>query len=147
MYVKDVGIVYWASVQDSSYIAGGQQETLAVADMMLIETVTIPGTGFRRMNNDRGVNGSLESRIGEVTAHIVLDEYILFTTHLNKVFCYPTTFPMPALDGPQPIELITFYPSDPSEHFSIRDLQGSFSRFAVFTDTGSVLMGSQSTLR
>ena len=147
MYVKDVGIVYWASVQDSSYLAGGQQETLAVADMMLIDTVTIPGTGFRRRDNDRSTDGSLESSIGEVKGHIVLAEFIVFVTHLNKVFCYPTIFPVPALDIPQPIELTTFYPDVPSEQFSIRDLQGSFTRFAIFTDTGSVLMGSQGLLQ
>lgn len=142
MYVEKVGIVYWTSVQDSDVVRGGRQETLAVADMMLIDSVTIPGTGYRRRKNDRFVGDSLESRIGEVKDHIVLAEYIVFTTDLNKVFCYPTIFPMPALNVPEPIELTTYYTASPSEPFKIRDLQGSFSRFAIFTHSGRVFTAS-----
>lgn len=146
MYVMNVGIVYWTSVQDSDVIRGGRQETLAVADMMLIDSVTIPGTAHRRQKNERFVDDGLESHIGEVTSHIVLAEYIIFITDLNKIFCYPTTFPMPALDVPEPIELTTFYTAYPSENFRVRDLQGSFTRFAIFTQDGSVLTASQDLL-
>ena len=145
MYVRDVGIVYWKPVQESAFIAGGQQETLAVGDAMLLETVTIPGTGVRR-KNDRVRNKSPDAHIGEVTQHIVLSGYIVFITHINKVFCYPTIFPTLPPDQLQPVELTTFYPESPSEECSIRDLQGSFTKFAVFTRAGSVLMGSKSLL-
>lgn len=142
MYVKNVGIVYWTSVQDSDVVRGGRQEALAVADMMLIDSVTVPGTGYRRKKNERFVDDSLESRIGEVTNHVVLADYIVFTTDLNKVFCYPTIFPMHALNVPEPIELTTFYTAFPSETFKVRDLQGSFSRFAIFTHSGRVFTAS-----
>lgn len=140
MYVTDVGIVYWTPVQDSEYLRGARQETLDIADMMLVDAVTIPGTGHCQRKGRRSIEESLESRIGEVTAHIALEHYIVFTTDLDKVFCYPTSvLPTPA---PEPIELTTFYTASPSHPFKIRDLQGSFTRFAVFTASGPVLLGS-----
>ena len=148
MYVIGIGIVYWASVHDSDVLRGGRQEALAVADAISVDTVIIPGTGFRRKKNDRNYDDeSLETRIGEVTNYIVLAEFIVFTTDLNKVFCYPTTFPMPALDAPEPVELTTFGEACSSPSFKIRDLQGSFINFAVFTHSGSVLSGCEDLLR
>lgn len=52
---------------------------------------------------------------------------------------------MPALDQPEPFELTTFYPSD-SSPFEIRDLQGSYRNFVLFTKSGSVLTASRDLL-
>lgn len=114
------------------------------ADMFII-----PGTGYRRKPDDRDLN-TLESRVGEVTNHIVLVAYIVFTTDKDKIFCYP----IPSFNindrkwfpRSEPIELSTFYPDNPRSPFHIRDLQGSYRSFAVFTDSGSVLMGSRTLL-
>lgn len=146
MYVVGIGIIYWTSIRDSDIVRGGRQVNLEVNDTMLIETVTIPGTGYRRNKNDRNIEDTLESRIGQVTNHVVCSDHIIFTTDLNKVFCYRTTFPMPALDVPEPSELITFYDALPDQTFKIRDLQGAFTRFAVFTESGSVLTNSDELL-
>lgn len=147
MYVINVGIVYWASVQDSDVVRGGRQERLAVADTMLVDSVTIPGTSYRRKGNNRHTSDdSLEARIGQVTHHIVLENWIVFTTDLNKIFCYPTIFPMPALNSMEPVELTTFHTVCPSETFQIRELQGSFIRFAVFTTSGAVLTADKHLL-
>ncbi|KAL9137326.1 MAG: hypothetical protein Q9175_001453, partial [Cornicularia normoerica] len=147
MYVINVGIIYWAFAQDSDVVRGGRQERLAVADTMVVDSVTIPGTSYRRNRNDeRTVDNSLEARIGQVTHHIVLENWIVFTTNLDKIFCYPTIFPMPAFNVPKPIELTTFYTVCPSEIFRIRDLQGSFIRFAVFTTSGAVLIADKDLL-
>ena len=146
MYVTNVGIIYWASIRESDLVQGGQQEALQVHDAMLIESVTIPGTGYRRKRNERNVGDSLESRIGQVTNHVVLAGYIVFTTDLNKIFCYRTTFPMPALDVPEPIELSTFYNALPDHPFITRDLQGAFTRFAIFTDSGNIITGTEEFL-
>ena len=146
MYVTNVGIIYWASVRESDLVQGGQQEALQVHDAMLIESVTIPGTQYRRKGNERNVDDRLESRIGQVTNHVVLAGYIVFTTDLNKVFCYRTTFPMPALEIPEPIELSTFYNALPDQPFIIRDLQGAFTRFAIFTDSGNIITGTKEFL-
>lgn len=147
MYVVNVGIIYWASVQDSDVVRGGRQERLAVADTMLVDAVTIPGTSYRRKgNNRRTTDDSLEARIGQVTNHIVLENWIVFTTDLNKVFCYPTIYPMPPFNIPEPIELTTFLTACPTETLQIRDLQGSFIRFAVFTTSGAVLTADKDLL-
>ncbi len=52
---------------------------------------------------------------------------------------------MPAFDQPEPFELTTFYPSE-SFPFEIRDLQGSYRNFALFTKSGSVLTASRDLL-
>ena len=142
MYVTNVGIIYWASVRESDLVQGGRQEALQVHDAMLIESVTIPGTNYQRKGNERSVDDRLESRIGQVTNHVVLAGYIVFTTDLNRIFCYRTTFPMPALEVPEPIELSTFYSALPDQPFIIQDLQGAFTRFAIFTDSGNIITGS-----
>ena len=77
--MADIGIVYWDAHRDVDY-----EGDLMVA--LLIQTVTIPGTGYRRPRNSRSGSPTLESRIGEVLHHIVLEGYLVFTTDLNKVF-------------------------------------------------------------
>lgn len=147
MYVTNIGIVYWASVQDSDVVRGGRQERLAVADTMLVDSVTIPGTNFsRKRYNGRAPDDSLEACIGQVVHHIVLENWIVFTTDLNKIYCYPTIFPMPAINIPEPIELTTFFTANSSETFQIRDLQGSFIRFAVFTTSGAIFTADKDLL-
>lgn len=106
-----------------------------------MDPVIIPGTGFRRKRNVRALD-DLESRIGVVTNHVVLDQYIVFTTDLDKIFSYKTTYPFLDPFQPDPIELTTFYPDSPQTPFQIRDIQGSFRSFAVFTKSGSLLIGS-----
>jgi len=73
-----------------------------------------------------------------VTNHIVLEGYIVFTTRLNKVFAWSTS-PEAEVSQLRPFELTTFYPSDPATPFLIREIQGSFRSFAVFTTSGAVL--------
>lgn len=103
----------------------------------------IPGTGYRRKPDDRDPN-TLQSRVGEVTNHIVLANYIVFTTDKDKIFCYRVSTrhsmrPEFFVQTGEPIELSTFYLDNP---FHIKDLQGSYRSFAVFTDSGSVLTAS-----
>ena len=109
----------------------------------------IPGTGYRRKHDDRDLN-TLESRVGEVTNHIVIAGYIVFTTDKDKIFCYPTLSinirEVEFFPRSEPIELSTFYPDNPRSPFHIRDLQGSYRSFAVFTDSGAVLTASRTLL-
>ncbi len=134
----DIGIVYWDACCDIDYEGD-------LMDAFLIQTVTIPGTGYRRPRNCRSSSPTLESRIGEVMQHIVLEGYLVFTTNLNKAFCYSTARTALTVERLEPIELTTFYPSD-SSVFEIRDLQGSYRNFALFTKSGSVLTASRDLL-
>ena len=106
---------------------------------MLIDTVTIPGTNYRRRRNVRDTDDSLAARIGEVTHFIVLAHYIVFTTHRNKVYSFATAFPLAEMDRPEPVELTTFHDCLGDTPFQILDLQGSFTHFAVFTASGAIL--------
>lgn len=105
-------------------------------DGFLIESKTVPGTSFRRTQTPRQPESTLDDRIGEVINHVILDHYIIFTTHLNKVFAYPAN-----IDATfsEPVELTTF--SSASPDFHIEDVQGSFRRFGVFSNNGAVLLG------
>ena len=147
MYVKDVGLVYWSDNSESPLVQGGQQHALAFEDTILIDTVTIPGTSYRQMSDRRNslTNSGLEEQIGEVKHYVVLNSHIVFTTHLNKIFSYVTTFPLPEASRPEPVELTSFYLQSHGP-FQIRDIQGSFTNFSVFTKAGAILIGTQSLL-
>ncbi|KAL8872811.1 MAG: hypothetical protein Q9174_001618 [Haloplaca sp. 1 TL-2023] len=139
MYVGGTGIVYWP--HDPPLRSESHE-----ADAILVDTATVPGTGFSASTaNDRGL-GPLESRIGQVTHHIMLENFVVFTTDSNKIFCYQADFPLPVIDPPEPIEITAFYPTSPTEPFAIRDLQGSFRSFAIFTSSGGVLLGSRALI-
>jgi SCF-associated factor 1 len=129
LYIKGTGIVYWPP-------PNGRMEP--TEDTLLIESTIIPGTGHIHNSDERTSGSDLASQIGEVTNHIVLEGYIVFTTRLNKVFAWNTSTEV-EVSQLRPFELTTFYPSNPAITFHIRDIQGSFRSFAVFTTSGAVL--------
>lgn len=136
MYIKGVGIVFWAP----NLRPNSKDRDL---DYISMETNSIPGTAFRRKRNNKAPDSSLEARIGEVTNFVTLEGYIVFTTDLNKIFAYPTALPMSDPASTEPVELTTLYPDSPLTPFQIRDIQGSFRSFAIFTTSGSVLMANR----
>lgn len=135
--MNGTGIVYWPPphVRDTNLNQDAVRE-----DSLPVDPVIIPGTGYRRNRNDQAQE-SHASRIGMVTNHIVLEGYIVFTTDLDKIFSFQTTHPAVDFPQPEPVELTTFY-SESRSPFQIRDIQGSFRSFAIFTKSGSVLTAS-----
>lgn len=136
--MNGTGIVYWPPAHYADDTILDQADVRA--DCSLVEPIIIPGTGYRRNRSDRAAE-TLASRIGMVTNHIVLEGYIVFTTDHDKIFSYRTTYPIVDFPQPEPVELTTFYSDSPSS-FRIRDIQGSFRSFALFTTSGSVLTAS-----
>lgn len=132
------GIVYWPPPHNALKLNLAEPDFST--EPLLVEPIIIPGTGYRRNRSDRAQE-TLASRIGMVTDHIVLEGYIVFTTNHDRIFSYRTTYPIVDFPQPEPVELTTFYPDSPSS-FRIRDLQGSFRSFALFTTSGSVLTAS-----
>ncbi|KAL9612485.1 MAG: hypothetical protein Q9167_002916 [Letrouitia subvulpina] len=133
MYVNDVGIVYWRHIVS-------HERSDSDADSLLLDTTTIPGTGFRRLRNHQ--NDGLDPIIGEVVNHIVLEKYIVFTTDTNQIFFFDTLTSSTAV----PVELTSFYLQQSNDMpFQIRDIQGSFRSFAVFTTSGLILTGTVTT--
>ena len=115
-------------------------------DTLLLDTMTIPGTSYHRKLSKEYSELALDMSIGEVTNHIVLEGYIVFTTDMNRIFAYPTDLGPESYygRGTAPAELTTFYQSlDEEPDFQISDLQGSFRSFAVFAKSGAVLTASR----
>ena len=139
MYVLNIGIVYWPDVFVS------QPEALE-ADTTVTETATVPGTSLSSTTSNREATATLESRIGQVVNHVVLENYIIFTTKLNKIFFYRADFPLPDFEPPEPLELAAFYSTAADVPFEVQDLQGSFRSFAIFSKSGGVLMGDRAML-
>ncbi len=143
MHVEGVGIVYWDPTMTRS-----RERSQDSTRTSFCHTVTIPGTGYRRRRDDRhgqDLDSDLEHSVGEVTNHIVLEGFIVFITDLNKIFSYRTIYPHHGDSPPEPIELTTIYSKLPSP-VEIRDIQGSFRSFAVFTQSGSIVTASCSFL-
>ena len=111
-YVPEVGIVYWTPLRNDQ------------ADEMLdgihVEEKVIHDTGVQRMKQ-----GPIS-----VTKHVVLVDFIIWITSESKLFaCRLGTqeaFPIPGF---------------PAESRKLRDVQGQYKRFGVFTDAGEVLAG------
>ncbi|MCJ1281496.1 hypothetical protein MMC26_000816 [Xylographa opegraphella] len=133
-YVNGCGIVFWKNMPGS----GEDSET----DGYLTQSKVVPGTSYERHQAQSRGEPSLDTRIGEVINHIVLDHYIVFITHKNKVFVYPVD-----LDSviAEPIELTTF--SENSSDFHIEDIQGQMCNFGVFSSNGTVLLGNSDLLK
>ena len=101
----------------------------------------MPGTSYQCREAKSSEDSSLDARIGEVTNHIVLDHYIVFITHKNKVFVYPADIDSSIAE---PIELTTFSQLFPG--FQIEDIQGQMCNFGIFSSNGTVLLGNSNLL-
>ena len=130
VYAIGTGIIYWTPKLPP--LEEGQ-------DTLLIDPTIVPNTGHIQNTSGRTSDVDLEHSVGEVITHVVLENYIVFITKLNKVFAYNTS-PAAEVSQHYPFELTSFYPSSDSEPVQLLDLQGSYRSFAVFTAAGDVLV-------
>ena len=112
-------------------------------DALIVDSITISGTGH--IPNRRTSGYDLGSRTGEVINHVVLEDFIVFITKLNKVYAYKTT-PEAEIKQLCPFELTSFYTSSSFEPFQVLDIQGTYQTFAVFTAAGDVLIARRPLL-
>lgn len=139
--VEGTGIVLWDPIKR------GHDETEIEDAALVLESAFVPKTSFRQRtpNRQNDATESLADSVGEVTNYIVLEEVIVFVTHLGKVFVAqviwnendqrvsnPTEVPVPA--------------SANGEDIFATDVQGSFRTFAVFLRSGAVLTSTQDRL-
>lgn len=103
---------------------------------IFVETTVVPATNFRSQQPQ----SNAVDTVGEVLAYIVLEAYIVFITDLAKVFACRIADE----DEPEglPFEVSSF--SAPERR--LKDIQGSFRKFSVFTAKGEVLSGDQEYL-
>jgi SCF-associated factor 1 len=127
--IRGHGIVTWKIVTGSGVEAS------------VTDNVVVPKTGYVRPRNRARLlqdHDPLADTVGEVTSYIVLEHYILFTTDLHKVFAYKnhsSTNPGFRYDIFELTEL-----------GDVKDVQGSFRNFAVFSGDGEVKIGNQEYL-
>ena len=152
-YTKE-GIIYWRvprgvtgeGTEEARTPLGS--ESLAASDTdststddgarISVKTTIIPGTDFRSSPQQREPTHP----IGQVLAHIVLEAYIVFITSLDKVFAHriaddENSPPEPSFEAPAFSSALTRH---------LKDIQGTFRKFSVFTSTGEVLSGDQQYL-
>lgn len=126
-YIVGTGIVYWKPF-------GVYQHHDNEA---FIACNTVPGTGFRRADASR--DDENPDTLGEVRNHIVLESHIVFITDLNKVYAYKIKGGAESVEKEEVVELTTFFAPDRE----VKDIHGSFRRFAILTSSGEVLMGNE----
>ncbi|OAP63093.1 hypothetical protein AYL99_02320 [Fonsecaea erecta] len=126
-YVPEIGIVYWTPIQNdhSDEMLDGKE----------VKEKVVPGTARRRT----------ETGDVEVLKHVVLEEYVVWITNESKIYACALHVDHPDQPGPThpPFELPGF--DGPGRE--LKDVQGQFHRFGVFTATGEVLAGDTSYIR
>lgn len=120
---------------DSLDAVGHEGESSADAGMF-VKTTVIPGTGFRSQQPQ----SEIVHRLGQVLSYIVLEAYIVFITDLAKVFACRI------VEDGDPAELSFEVSGFSAPGRQLKDIQGSFRNFAIFTATGEVLSGKQDYL-
>ena len=130
-YVQAIGIVYWKSIgQTHPEVRGPADDGASVA------VTIVPRTSFTMSRLPAIIpEEDVTNAVGEVVQHICLEDYIVFYTNLNKVFAH-------RFGGDDIVELTTFS----EDGRKVRDLQGSFRNFAVFSESGEVLTADKSLL-
>ena len=138
-YILGRGIIYWPTINFSD------MQDVSSYDIHVNE-VCLPSTGYHRsyMTDERAPlrdaknEAPREEDVGEVLAHIMLEGYIVFITDLSKLFAYPLGL---RISNGSPHHLVLEIPGY-ADHGELKDLQGSFRSFAVFTSNNEVLAGN-----
>lgn len=126
-YVPDLGIVFWRPVVNET-----ENDEL---DAQQVKEKIIPQTA-RRVEKDGTV---------QVIAHLVLEGFIVWITSNSQVFACDLTITNDQATEPNnpPVLLPGFFDGTDA----LRDVQGSFIHFVVFTESGKVLAGDVDYIR
>ncbi|CAD0113393.1 unnamed protein product [Aureobasidium uvarum] len=132
--VVGTGIVLWEPLARGPRQPEGEEDAVLV-----LETAICPGTDFQK--HPTSFQPSPASlKIGEVQNFICLEHYIIFNTHLGKVYAAKIVWDAQskALDDVRELPL-----GPEGETKFATDVQGSFRSFAIFTNDGTVYTGNQ----
>lgn len=142
-YIVGTGIVTWEP-SNTAEIESISEQTGADG-MLVLESWVVPDShhvqpsaGIKSDVSDRAANAE---EIGEVVSYAVLEAYVLFVTHIGKVFACHTrnnelrTFQLTPRNSPNVDE----------NTFAI-DVQGSHRSFAILKRNGEVLTGNDTYL-
>lgn len=149
--ITGIGIVLWEPLARDPVTPEIEEDTAIV-----LQSATVPQTAYLRSNMDTRSSNIPSTpageHIGEVQNHICLEEYVLFNTHLGRVFASKIEWNANEQSLSSPFELpIELYQGPSNDGSSkqpfVTDIQGSFRSFAIFTRSGSVLIGNQDQLK
>ena len=121
-YIPETGIVYWTPVKN------GQTDDML--DGMHVREITIPETAQTNT---------------EVTKHVVLEGYIVWISSASKI--YACAIGNESEEQSQPTHAPFEVPGFAGDERELKDIQGSFHKFGVFTSNGEVLAGNVDYLR
>lgn len=145
--VEGTGIVVWEPLQR------GHDDNEIEDTALVMQSVVVPKTDYRRTSVKAGSAGAdydatLAESVGEILNFVVLEQVVLFNTHLGKTFAAQIFWnngdqrvaePTNSVRRiAEPIEL-QLTNSEEDDTLFATDVQGSFRSFAVFTASGAVL--------
>ena len=141
--IEGSGIVLWEPLQR------GHNETEIEDTALVFQSVAVPNTKYVETNSktrDRHYDDtSLSDMVGEVQNFVILEEVVLFNTHLGKVFVAQIFWNYREQRVGEPVELQLTDAEHEDTAFAT-DVQGSFHNFAVFTSSGGVFTSNQDRL-
>ena len=126
-YIPETGIVYWAPIKND------QRDDML--DGMHVREITIPDTARKDTTKDAV----------EVTKHVVLESYIIWITSDSKM--YACAIGNETSEQSQPTHASFEVPGYSEDGRELKDIQGQFQKFGVFTSNGEVLAGNVDYLR
>lgn len=132
------GIVVWEPLARNARQPAGEEDAVLV-----METAVCPGTDFQRhATSFESSHSSID--IGEVQNFICLEHYIMFNTHLGKVYAAKIVWDArtKAVSDVREVPL-SMDDQTTSEPQFATDVQGSFRSFAIFNNAGAVFTGNQ----
>lgn len=124
-YVQGVGIVVWDPAEPEPVRADNETNTPRA-----LEHGEVPKTGYRRVKDTSGESEyekALGSEIGIVLNYIILEHFVVFNTDIGKVFCG-------RFGDDNSVEAVLELRQLRTDKVSPFDVQGSFRRFAVFSN-------------
>lgn len=138
--IEGTGIVLWEPLQRDE----GDTELEDAA--LVLESVVVPKTGFQEssttIHGQRQQSRGEDHDVGEVRSFVVLEEIVLFSTHLGKVFASQIFWSNREQRIGEPFEL-PLPPTSNNDDVFVTDVQGSYKSFGVFTKSGAVLTSNQ----
>ncbi|KAF7186065.1 hypothetical protein HII31_12592 [Pseudocercospora fuligena] len=134
--IEGTGLVLWEPLQLEPDECDALDAALVLESAVVSKTRHVQKSGLPE-----------DADIGEVLNFVVMENTILFNTHLGKLFAVEITSPHRTRDMPEPVEIpIPASKSGGSDATFVTDVQGSFQNFAVFTKSGAVLTSNQDSI-
>ncbi|KAK6381371.1 hypothetical protein LTS17_004428 [Exophiala oligosperma] len=126
-YVPEAGIIFWDPVRNN--------QSDDMDDSIHVKEKLIPGTARKRTEN-----GYIE-----ITKHIILTNFAVWITSDSKIYACDLHVDSAEQDAPTgtPFEV----PGFSGDNSELKDIQGQFEKFAVFTASGKVISGDVQYLR